>query len=195
MARHLCSNCQLPPARCHCECVTEQSCDIDLVIWQHPTEADHPKNSVRLLAACLPQIQIVRAEQLSREELFQQAGCELNALELLFPDTQPQTNSIAANISNPVTSSQLLAIDGTWRKARKILHLNPWLKLLPRRSIDSQNRSRYHIRKAEREGQLSTLEAVCTAIEEIEGHDHTSAPILNAFDQYLAKLELHQPIR
>tara|TARA_B100000446_G_scaffold46105_2_gene42133 strand:+ start:28049 stop:28576 length:528 start_codon:yes stop_codon:yes gene_type:complete len=175
--------------------VVEQFCDIKLVIWQHPTEADHPKNSVRLLAACLPQIQIIRAEQLSLEALTEQTGIDVDRLELLFPDTQPQTNPIDVIATNPEASTQLLAIDGTWRKARKLLHVNPWLTQLPRRSINSQNRSRYHIRKAEREGQLSTLEAVCKAIEEIEGHDHTSAPILNAFDQYLTKLSHHQPIR
>ncbi len=193
MPRNLCPSCQLPSARCHCDYIVEQSCDLQLLIWQHPTETNHPKNSVRLLAACLPQIQIVRAEQLTPEALAQHVGTNLDALKLLFPDAEPRTNSGIAVGGDGPQITQLLAIDGTWRKARKILHLNPWLKQLPRYPIDTGGRSRYHIRKAERQGQLSTLEAICAAIEQVEGHNHTSAPILNAFDQYLTKLSLHRP--
>ncbi len=193
MPRLLCPSCQLPPARCHCDYVVKQSCDLQLIIWQHPTEADHPKNSVRLLAACLPQIDIVCAEQLTPDELAAHVGRDLDALELLFPDTGTNSNAGNAARAHRQPTTQLLAIDGTWRKARKILHLNPWLNQLPRYPLDIQRPSRYHIRKAEQQDQLSTLEAICTAIEQIEGHSHTSGPILEAFDQYLTKLSFHRP--
>jgi DTW domain-containing protein YfiP len=54
---------------------------------------------------------------------------------------------------------QLVVLDGTWRKSRKMLHLNPLLRRLPRLSLEDVPASNYLIRKAHKVGQLSTLEA------------------------------------
>jgi tRNA-uridine aminocarboxypropyltransferase len=194
MARPLCPQCRLPIARCLCEHIIASQSDVEIIVWQHPSEATHPKNSARLLAACLPQLKLIHGESISSQEFANQLDPSNRELHLLFPQegeaqTTPSNNALEA------TSVRLLILDGTWRKARKLLHLNPWLEQLPRLTLQQPRPSRYHIRKAEREGQLSTLEAACAAIEQLEQHNLNSQPILNAFDQYLLKLSQFRPHR
>ena len=54
--------------------------------------------------------------------------------------------------------------DGTWRKARKLLHLNPLLAQLPRVCLPAGLQSRYRLRKAPEEGALATIEAITVAL-------------------------------
>jgi len=68
------------------------------------------------------------------------------------------------------------------------LYLNPWLTALPKYPLRHPEPSRYSIRKAEKPGQLSTLEATCAAIAQAENSTKNSQPILNAFERYLVKL-------
>ncbi|MNN88962.1 DTW domain protein [compost metagenome] len=58
--------------------------------------------------------------------------------------------------------------DGTWRKARKLLHVNPELRALPRVTLPTGLTSRYRLRKAPMAGALSTLEAVTVALDILE---------------------------
>lgn len=192
MPRPLCPECQLPPARCLCDCVIKSQSSIEFIVWQHPNETDHPKNTLPLLKACLPELKIIRGEQIDKGDFLAKTNACESELHLLFPSKPETAPSLNLGLEAP-SKVCLLALDGTWRKARKILHLNPWLHELPTVSLTNPPASRYHIRKAEQEGQLSTLEAICAAIEQFEGNAQTSAPILSAFEQYVQKLDAYRP--
>ena len=75
----------------------------------------------------------------------------------------------------------LVVPDGTWRKARKLLHLNPLLAQLPRVTLPEGAVSRYRLRKAPGPGALSTLEAIVQALEIIEA-PVSFAPLLRPFE-------------
>lgn len=75
----------------------------------------------------------------------------------------------------------LVVPDGTWRKARKLLHLNPSLAALPRVSLGAVAPSRYRLRKAPEEGALSTIEAVVAALDALEA-PQSFAALLRPFD-------------
>ena len=113
-------------------------------------------------------------------------------LALLFPSQSTNEGNLGT-LTQSTASTRLLALDGTWRKARKLIHLNPWLNTLPQLTLKAPPQGRYHIRKAEQDGQLSTLEAVCAALTQLDGHSETAAPILDAFAQYLRKLAQFRP--
>jgi len=82
-------------------------------------------------------------------------------------------------------------LDGTWRKSRKMLYCNPLLQRLPRLPLQGLPVSRYRIRKAHRANQLSTLEATCAALTHLERDPERFAPLLAAFDGFVAQqLEL-----
>lgn len=84
-------------------------------------------------------------------------------------------------------------IDGTWRKARKICYLNPWLQQLPTIALPDNFTSQYQIRKAEQPGQYSTLEATCLALGQLEQSIDRYQPLLKSFEKLMARLEQFRP--
>ena len=86
---------------------------------------------------------------------------------MLFPgdDAQPLATVAASASARPLL---LVVPDGTWRKARKLLYLNPLLAALPRVCLPTGLESRYRLRKAPMAGALSTLEAIVVALEALE---------------------------
>ncbi len=88
---------------------------------------------------------------------------------------------------------QLVLIDATWRKARKMLALNPLLQALPRWSLQALPPSRYAIRKAQRPEQRSTLEAACLGLGQIEREPARYGALLSAFDGWVAQCAARTP--
>ncbi|EJY63973.1 hypothetical protein PACIG1_0228, partial [Pseudomonas aeruginosa CIG1] len=99
---------------------------------------------------------------------------------LLFPGEQAR--ALAEMAAEAAGEPLLLVVpDGTWRKARKLLHLNPALAALPRVSLAEGMASRYRLRKAPGEGALSTIEAIAAALDELEA-PRTHEALLKPFD-------------
>ena len=65
----------------------------------------------------------------------------------------------------------------------------PWLLALPRLSLPTQLPSLYRIRRAEKDGQLSTLEAVCHALPALDTAPTECARLLRAFAGYQQQLQ------
>jgi DTW domain-containing protein YfiP len=86
-----------------------------------------------------------------------------------------------------------VVLDATWRHSRSMLHRSPWLQSLPRWSLDHVPASRYAIRKAHQPGQLSTLEAVCEALTQLEGDATDCQHLLDAFDGFVAQQLAFRP--
>jgi DTW domain-containing protein YfiP len=82
---------------------------------------------------------------------------------------------------------RLIVLDGTWRKSRKMLYLNPLLQALPRLSLRDTPAAYHQIRKAHRPDQLSTLEATCVALAQLENNTALFSPLLTAFDGFVAQ--------
>ena len=188
MSRLVCAQCHKPIARCYCPFITKVDNDIELVIWQHPKEVNHPKGSIDLLGSCLSNVKIIVHEQLTFEEFETQCGKGLSRT-LLSPVTKEPSKQLHAQ-SSPV--EQLLIIDGSWRKARKIYHLNPWLADLPQIKLDTQHDSQYRIRKSEKDGQYSTLEAACLGLAQLENNSKYAA-IHQSFAEYMNHLAKFYP--
>jgi DTW domain-containing protein YfiP len=68
-----------------------------------------------------------------------------------------------------------------------MLYLNPLLHALPRLALRDLPASSYRIRKAHQPDQLSTLEATCAALSQLEGDAERLAPLLRAFDGFVAQ--------
>jgi DTW domain-containing protein YfiP len=89
---------------------------------------------------------------------------------VLFPadDAQPLEAYLREGCEGESASMLLVVPDGTWRKARKLLHLNPLLAALPRVTLAHTEPSRYRLRKAPGPGALSTVEAIVQALQTLE---------------------------
>jgi len=123
------------------------------------------------------------------------------ALQALMPDNKytvllyPPTDYAGHAAPAPLDTAQLagpqklrlVVLDATWRKSRKMLHLSPALQRLPRLALADVPTGRYAIRKAHAPGQLSTLEATCAALAQLEGNTAHWQPLLAAFDGFVAQ--------
>lgn len=175
--RAYCPQCQYPQSACLCAAVKPIYPQHQLLILQHPSEVTHTKNSVRLLKMAVPQTQIVVGETAADfAELRQQLGDKPQVM-LVYPADESadvsvteQASSVAVDRGNELGEqvNTLILIDGTWRKAYRMLCLNPWLLALPRLSLAVDNASAYCIRKAKRSDSLSTLEAAALALKQLE---------------------------
>ncbi len=173
MSRPRCSRCQRPIPRCLCALIPAAlDSRTHILILQHTSEAGHALNTARLAALGL------RNATLQVGEHFED-DCD-GALQsyVLFPgdDAVP-----VGRLGCSETPIRLIVPDGTWRKARKILHLNPWLAALPRVALPEGLTSRYRLRKAPMPGALSTIEAIVTALDVLEAPSQFDA-LLRPFE-------------
>jgi len=173
MSRSQCPRCQRPPSHCLCALIPSITNDTAVLILQHPSESGHALNTARLAALGLTNAELRIGERF--EDLPADDGVENY---LLFPGERAIGVGELAQASGPL---RLIVPDGTWRKARKLLHLNPGLASLPRAALPEGLVSRYRLRKAPMPGALSTLEAIVTALNLLEGDDRFDA-LLKPFD-------------
>lgn len=158
-----------------------------VLLLQHPLETGNAKNSLRLLALSLARRTVIVGEQFAPgllEQMLHADGPGQAPPVLLYPETPGMPSTAAApDAGQPL---RLVVLDATWRKSRKMLALNPALQALPRLALPAPPPSRYLVRKAHRADQLSTLEAVCHALAQIEGAQERYLPLLAAFDGFVA---------
>lgn len=183
--------------QCLCHRVVQISNSIPLLIIQHPLELTHPKGSGRLLQLSLQQSSLISGEvfdpQVLQQWLKQEDAADLSGTVLLYPDTSLDQSEDA--VQEPLhfwpddcRPQRLVVIDATWRKSRKILYANPLLQKLPRLSLSEVETGSYRIRKAHRDGQLSTLEASVLALSRWDGAA-AYAPLLSAFSGLMQDYE------
>lgn len=171
---------------------------VEVLILQHPLEVDNPKGSARLLQLCLPNSRMLTGEIFADPAVLhapfsgQTDGDHPRRTVLLYPDTpQDQAPDLTAPpaldsdwLRDPARL-RLIVLDGTWRKSRKMLYCSPALQQLPRLALRDQPESNYRLRKAHLAHQLSTLEATCAALMQLEGNAEKFQPLLGAFDGFV----------
>ncbi|WP_394236994.1 tRNA-uridine aminocarboxypropyltransferase [Pseudomonas anguilliseptica] len=165
MPRPQCPRCTRPTERCLCALIPCLSSRTRVLILQHPSEVKHALNTARLAALGLSNAELLVGEVFEPlAALLQQPGYRAC---LLFPGEQAQA---LLQFAEQHSEQPLLLVvpDGTWRKARKLLHLNPLLAALPRVVLPEGLQSRYRLRKAPMPGALSTIEAIVTALNTVE---------------------------
>lgn len=176
MSRARCECCLRPQTHCLCALIPNLESRTRVLVLQHPSEVGHALNTARLATLGL------RNAQLRVGEVFEDLADLLNQpgyqARLLFPGEQAQPLHISTLDSKPTL---LVVPDGTWRKARKLLHCNPLLAALPRVTLGVVSASRYRLRKAPDAEALSTLEAIVHALDTLEAPASFEA-LLRPFD-------------
>ena len=198
--RSLCAQCHRPVTSCICHWVHPVSNLPELLILQHPLEVHNAKGSARLLDLCLQQSSMLEGEQFEPASLHNLLHADGKQALLLYPST---SNSEAVDLQYQATefvlsgqvleSVRLVVIDATWRKSRKMLYLHPALQQLPRLSLQNMPASHYRIRKAHAVDQLSTLEAACYALMQLEQDEEKYLPLLQAFDGFVGQQMAFRP--
>lgn len=193
--RARCPLCLRAAASCICRWIAPVSHAVEVLILQHPLEVHNAKGSARLLHLSLPNSRLLTGEHFAPDALATLlAGQPRKQNVLLYPDT-PGDRSLgiapppALDPGSLLDPSQLrlVVLDGTWRKSRKMLYLNPQLQQMPRLPLRDTPASHYLIRKAHAPDQLSTLEATCYALMQLEHDVARFVPLITAFDGFVAQ--------
>nr|WP_282446726.1 tRNA-uridine aminocarboxypropyltransferase [Shewanella sp. 1CM18E] len=178
VSRPNCPNCHYPHNACLCASIEPMQVKPTLIILQDPSEVGHAKNSVRLLELVIKDTQVVVGENADDfAELRAQLAQANKPVYLVYPSD----TSVCANQTQVEQDVILLFLDGTWRKAYKLLQLNPWLQAYPALHLDLDSASNYTIRKASRSDSLSTLEAAAMMLKAID-NNHNVTPLTNALN-------------
>ncbi|KAA8601491.1 tRNA-uridine aminocarboxypropyltransferase [Pseudoalteromonas agarivorans] len=189
MTRQVCERCLFTPSTCICGAIKRLTNKVSVVILQHPSEEKIAKNTAKLLNLSLTDCKIIKGE--NNTDFAMLNSLPLDSTVLLYPnehatyldDTNPKP--ALSNITH------LIVIDGTWKKAYKILQLTPLLTKFKTVSFKQLPQNRYAIRKAPRADSLSTLEAVAHSLLLIE--QLNPAPLYNLLDELIQKQTQHMP--
>ena len=187
--RRQCPRCTRPLAACICRWVAPFDSSVQLLILQHPMEASNAKGSARLLHLSAANSVLLHGERFDPDALHSALCAGGRTPILLYPATQDMAAPLpdAALLANPA-ALRLVVLDGTWRKSRKMLYQNPVLHALPRLPLTQMPASHYLIRKAHAPDQLSTLEASCHALGQLDAAARV-LPLLTAFDAFVAHFQ------
>jgi len=193
VSRAVCAACLRPQSTCICRWVAAVANLAEVLILQHPMEVANAKGSARLLHMSLARSRLEVGEAFDADAMRSMLDDGRRAV-LLYPETagEQELGMPAPPPFDPAWLAQpdqlrLVVLDGTWRKSRKMLYLNPLLQQLPRLPLRDTPASHYLIRKAHLPDQLSTLEATAYALAQLEGEPRKFAPLIDAFDGFVAQ--------
>jgi DTW domain-containing protein YfiP len=145
-------------------------------ILQHPSEEKKAIGTARILKLSLGNV------KLSIGELFDEQQFDLKNSYLLFPSDTAITPTELVKQHNFDEKSQFILLDGSWKKAYKLLMSNPFLQVLPKVFIDVDVKSNYRLRKSPREDGLSTVEAGYYLLSQLEQDNQKFIPLLKSFE-------------
>lgn len=188
--RSMCPRCARPASACICGWVVAVQTQVDLLILQHPMETSNAKGSARLLHLSLAGSTLAEGEAFEPGLLHAMLYANGRMPLLLYPAASGEPAPEAAALPADPAALRLVVLDGTWRKSRKMLHLNPALQCLPRLALTDVPPSHYLIRKAHLADQLSTLEASCHALAQLDAKAAGLRSLLDAFDRFVARFQV-----
>lgn len=150
-----------------------------VVIFQHPRERFHPLGTARFADLGLARS---RVETLWPRAVGERPGWLRNDAMLLYP--KPGARSLG-DIAEHERPRQLVVVDGTWHHARTLHRDTPWLRGLPSVRLAPSEPSRYRLRREPRFECLSTIEAILSALEELEPETAGLDDLRAAFDRMI----------
>jgi DTW domain-containing protein YfiP len=152
-----------------CDRIVSFPTDRRILILQHPQERDAVLGSAQILDASLPKAKLVVG--LSWRNLAHalgEEGVDADRWAVLFPDREASADQILTRSGGqiePAALEGIIALDGTWSKAKTLWWRNPWLNKLNRITITPRQPSIYGRLRAEPRRELvSTLESVAAAL-------------------------------
>jgi DTW domain-containing protein YfiP len=170
---------------CICACVRQVESEIEVLILQHPAEVNHVKGSATLLNLCLARSAILVGERFTDENLHPFFAQDQRTNVLLYPDFEGAENpSMQRFLTDEKQSIRLVLLDASWRHSKQMLMQSPALQRIPRYALHQTPPSRYQIRHAYAQDQLSTLEACTYALMQLESPSDKFNALLQAFDAF-----------
>ncbi|MDH5483700.1 MAG: DTW domain-containing protein [Gammaproteobacteria bacterium] len=185
MSRPFCYQCYRASTACICGLIPTINNKTHITLLQHPTEATHSKGTAIIAQLYLENITTFVAEDFSQHtslnKLLQQHN---KSTAIVYPDHAASSLS-DFNESQQKPVSNLIFIDATWRKAKKIWLTSPNLQQLPCIKLNINKASNYRIRKATDPGHLSTIEAMHHCLQHLEPASRGYDKLLFVFNKMI----------
>ena len=190
MTRRYCNVCSRPEVGCICQFVCSIDNNIKVVVLQHPSEVKQSKGSVPLLTLSLSNAECLVGEDFKdNEQLIQTLEKYHGKIALLYPNDKAillgQPNNSDGAREKAVSDIRcIVLLDGTWKKAYKMYQVNKQLHALPHFMLSEEYKSLYQVRKTNKKGALSTLEACCHALGILDANSRKYLPLLEKFETF-----------
>jgi len=182
-SKNMCPTCGKALAACICRHI--QLIDNPWEVWilQHPGEQHHPLGTARILSLSLKHSKLLVGEDFStNQQLNELLDDDARHCFLVYPDTAARSlDQLPARQRLPGKAVFLL-LDGTWRKAHKMMALSRNLQRLPKLALSPTEPSRYRLRRASRLDSLSTVEAGYQLLSQLSGCPHPYAGLIRCLD-------------
>ncbi len=162
--RAYCPRCGKALVVCYCAHLHEMVTRTRIILLQHPREQRMKVGTARMAHLSLPNSVLRIGLDFAADAVVQAELADGGPAYVLFPT--PEARDIRE--LRGVPSAKLIVIDGTWRQARALLKLNPWLQRLPAVAFTPTHPSEYQIRKQPAAHCVSTIEALGEALRLIE---------------------------
>lgn len=152
--RPMCYKCMRPRTHCVCNLVKQFRAHCNVLIIQHPHERKKYYGTAKIVTSAISNSKLLRGLQF--EPAYIEKIMDGQKPYILYPGK----DSVDCEDIPLDTGNTIIAIDGTWDEAGKIMHRNPFLKTFPRLTFNRPFRSAYQIRKQPKPNYLSTLESI-----------------------------------
>lgn len=178
-----CFRCYQRREICVCSILPTVKTRTEFLILRHIYESERPSNTGRFVALTILNTRIIACGGGDRLALSPIDDDLLRRPEtwLLWPDGV----GIKGDLSASVPPARVVVIDATWQQARRLYRSMPALWILPRLILPGPARSRDRLRQQRRADGMSTIEAVATAVNILEGNE--AGRPLEAFYDALVK--------
>jgi DTW domain-containing protein len=176
--RPFCYRCWRARILCLCSHVKVVDNPVEILFLQHPNERTMPFNTARLAHLSLSRSRLVHGLRFDESPAVQDLLRRKERAGILFPSASAKGLAEA-----PRDLETLVVIDGTWREARKIIHLSPSLLEFPHYAFVPEKPSNYRIRKEPKEEFVSTIEATVTALRILDRDAGKYQELLDLFDR------------
>lgn len=182
MSRPFCYQCHRAKVACLCGRIEKQPNEIKIIVLQHPDEVNNPKGSGIIAELGLQQYQKWIAEDFSQhKELIGFITENTAETAVLYPVEGANVLSEASRGTENLKLKNLIVIDATWRKAKKMWELQPLLQNLTCLRLTNEEISNYRIRKVPKDGYLSTIESIVVALRLLEDRKQAYQPLIELF--------------
>ncbi|MCW9047763.1 MAG: DTW domain-containing protein [Gammaproteobacteria bacterium] len=186
MSRPFCYQCHRAKVTCLCGRIEKQPNEIKIIILQHPDEVNNAKGTGILVELGLLHHQKWIAEDFSKHEaLIHFITVNKAETAVLYPIEDANVISKENTGLENLKFKNLIVIDATWRKAKKMWELQPLFHDMTCLRLTNEQISNYRIRKVPKDGHLSTIESVVVALRLLEGKQHAYQPLINLFTEMI----------
>ena len=162
---------------CYCLTISQIENSWPIHILQHLNESKHPIGTARIAQLSLSNCKTYISKNFSHNLDVSQLIKNTNPL-LIYPGE----GSISIEEIDPLEIREIIFLDGSWRKTRRMIYETPELQTLTKVSFTAIAPSSYRIRKEPNDTAVSTLEAIVTVMSKLENEHHKYQPLLKSME-------------